>query len=86
MAAEIIEHLPQVSKEEVSSLTENKLVQGRRQELALLYIQEQGVISNAEYRALTSVSESTAMRDLEVLVEQGTLRAIGKKRGRKYMR
>lgn len=76
----------QPSKVEVSPPAESNLIQSRRQEIALLYIREHGVITNAEYRALTGISESTAMRDLEVLVTQGTLRAIGKKRGRKYMR
>lgn len=65
---------------------EPAMVQSRRQELALLYIQEHGAITNGEYRSLTGVSESTAMRDLEALVGQGTLRAVGKRRGRKYLR
>jgi predicted HTH transcriptional regulator len=73
-------------KAESKSEGEGILIQSRRQEIGLRYIQEHGAITNMEYRNLTGVSESTAMRDLEVLVEQGTLRAVGKRRGRKYLR
>jgi len=53
--------------------------------LALRYVHKHGAITNQQYRELTGVSESTALRDLERLVEQGTLRAIGKRRSRKYV-
>lgn len=65
---------------------EPERVQSRRQEVALEYVQQHGSITNKEYRAITGVSESTAMRDLEALVEQGTLRAVGHRRSRKYLR
>ncbi len=39
-------------------------------------------VLNREYRDLTGVSEQTAMRDLEMLVEQGTLKKVGKTRSR----
>src|SRR6266516_691449 len=41
-------------------------------------------VLNREYRDLTGVSEQTAMRDLEMLVEQGTLKKVGKTRSRQY--
>jgi ATP-dependent DNA helicase RecG len=56
----------------------------RRQVLAMRYVQEHGVITNREYRALTGVSENTALRDLEELVAKGILKKTGKTRGREY--
>lgn len=55
-----------------------------RQRLALLYIHEYGSITNKEYRAITGASENTALRDLDDLVEHGSLRGLGKRRARHY--
>lgn len=55
-----------------------------RLQLALQYVHEHGSITNKEYRAITGVSENTALRDLDQLVKLGSLRAIGKRRGRHY--
>jgi ATP-dependent DNA helicase RecG len=55
-----------------------------RQELALGYVQEHGAITNRAYRALTGVSDTTALRDLEALVRAGTLRGMGQGRSRRY--
>ena len=52
--------------------------------MAMRYIHERGSILNREYRELTGVSEQTALRDLEALVEQGMLKRIGKTRSRQY--
>jgi ATP-dependent DNA helicase RecG len=60
------------------------LEQERRMQLAMQYVQEHGVITNTFYRELTGVSEATARRDLEALVERGALRGMGKTRGRQY--
>ena len=60
------------------------LEQERRMQQAMQYVREQGVITNTMYRELTSVSEATARRDLEALVERGALRGTGKTRGRQY--
>jgi ATP-dependent DNA helicase RecG len=62
-----------------------ELTQSTRLELALRYVHEHGAITNKQYRELTGVAETTAMRDLEMLVERGALRAIGKRRGRHYV-
>ncbi len=56
----------------------------RRQELGFIYIREHGAITNLQYRALTGASANTALRDLEELVEQGSLRRIGKRRASRY--
>jgi ATP-dependent DNA helicase RecG len=58
----------------------------QRYRVALEYITQHGSITNREYRAITGASERTAARDLEALVEQGTLRAFGSRRSRKYLR
>ena len=60
------------------------LEQERRMQQTMQYVREHGVITNAVYRKLTSVSEATARRDLEALVERGALRGTGKTRGRQY--
>lgn len=56
----------------------------KRRATAMRYVQEHGSITNREYRELTGISEQTANRDLEGLVEQGDLIRVGQKRGRRY--
>lgn len=51
---------------------------------AVGYVNEHGSITNKIYRNLTGVSERTARRDLEVLEERGRLKALGKRRARRY--
>jgi ATP-dependent DNA helicase RecG len=58
----------------------------KRKAIAMRYVQEHGSITNREYRELTGVSEQTANRDLEALVELGGLLRVGEKRGRRYKR
>jgi ATP-dependent DNA helicase RecG len=58
--------------------------QKRRFPLAMRYVQEHGSITNGEYRQLTGVSINTALRDLEELVSRGSLKIVGKRRGRRY--
>jgi predicted HTH transcriptional regulator len=60
------------------------LAQEQRMQQAMRFVQEHGVITNTAYRELTGVSEATARRDLEALVERGALRGMGKTRGRQY--
>ena len=52
--------------------------------IALVRVREHEQITNREYRQLAGVSESTALRDLETLVERGSLQRVGKRRGRHY--
>jgi ATP-dependent DNA helicase RecG len=56
----------------------------RRKMVAMHYIQQHGFITNREYRALTGVSENTALRDLEEMAAKGVLKKTGKTRGRQY--
>ena len=67
-----------------ASSTELDFAREERQKLALRFVHEHGSIANKEYRTATGVSESTARRDLEKLVERGSLRAFGDKRTRRY--
>ena len=58
------------------SLTQMDL--SKRQINALLAITERGTITNREYRDLTSVSDRTALRDLNDLCIKGLLERVGK--------
>jgi len=60
------------------------LEQEQRMQQAMQYVRGHGAITNTVYRELTGVSEATARRDLEALVERGALRGTGKTRGRQY--
>ncbi len=48
------------------------------------YIQEHGSITTRQYYEIAGISERTASRDLEDLVARGSLKSVGKTRGRIY--
>jgi ATP-dependent DNA helicase RecG len=52
---------------------------------AMNYVHEHGSITNKVYRELTGVSDRTAHRDLEMLVERGRLKGIGQRAARRYV-
>jgi predicted HTH transcriptional regulator len=52
---------------------------------ALHYVQEHGFITNGIYRQLTGVTDRTAHRDLEKLVERGRLKGTGQRAARRYV-
>src|SRR5450755_4203093 len=58
---------------------EKRLVQ------ALHYVQEHGFITNGIYRQLTGVTDRTAHRDLERLVERGRVKGSGQRAARRYV-
>jgi ATP-dependent DNA helicase RecG len=72
--------IPKLTTEEKMALNAQE-----RQELALQYVREQGLISHKIYQELTGASESTATRDLKVLIANGALRQVGRGPGRKYV-
>ena len=75
------------SEEEPGSTTGIRTAQEQLEQrftLIMQYVREHEQITNREYRDLASVSESTALRDLETLVERGSLQRVGKRRGRHY--
>src|SRR5947209_6582324 len=78
----MLDVLPEVTSSAGSSHQQRILDQGIRIAMAMRHIHEHGSILNREYRELTGVSEQTALRDLETLVEQGKLRRVGKTRSR----
>ncbi len=51
---------------------------------AVQYVHEHGFITNKTYRGLTGVSDRTAYRDLELLVERGRLKSVGQRAARRY--
>lgn len=56
----------------------------RRLTEALSYVHTHGFITNSIYRELTGISDRTAHRDLETLIERGRLKGVGQKGARKY--
>lgn len=57
----------------------------RRLTEALDYVHAHGFITNSMYRQLTGVSDRTAHRDLEMLVERGRLKGTGQRSARRYI-
>jgi len=71
--------------ETLSTVTSTGIIeQKQRIKLAMDYVQQHGAITNREYRELTRTTDTTALRDLEILLERGVLKAVGKGRSRKY--
>lgn len=67
-------------------LTQNQSDQReRRLTQAIEYVQKYGLITNSIYRQLTGVSDRTAHRDLETLIERGRLKGTGQKAARRYV-
>ena len=48
------------------------------------HVQRHGSITNREYREITGAKDTTVLRDLEILLDRGVLKATGKGRSRKY--
>ncbi|MBA2394159.1 MAG: hypothetical protein H0V70_15635 [Ktedonobacteraceae bacterium] len=68
-----------------TTLPEQPLEHEQRLIKAVQHVNEYGFITNATYRELTGISDRTAHRDLETLVERGRLKGVGQKRARRYM-
>lgn len=56
-----------------------------RQQGAIVYLREQGQITNREYQSLFEVSYDTAHRDLRELLEKGLVKRRGKGRATYYV-
>ena len=72
-------HLEIVVQNRHAEQIENRLIK------ALNYVQEHGFITNGIYRQLTGVTDRTAHRDLEKLVERGRLKGTGQRAARRYV-
>ncbi len=59
--------------------------QKQRIRLAMEHVQRHGLISNREYREITGAKDTTVLRDLEILLDRGVLKAVDKGRSRRYM-
>jgi len=57
----------------------------RRLTKAMEYVQKHGFLTNSMYRQLTGVSDRTAHRDLEILIERGRLKGTGQRAARRYV-
>lgn len=64
---------------------EGMLSREDRSKLVLTYVREHGSITRQEYMKLANIAGNMAIQDLEVLVEQGSLRAVGQTRSRRYI-
>jgi len=71
--------LPEILTQNQSDQRERRLTQ------AIEYVQKYGFITNSIYRQLTGVSDRTAHRDLETLIERGRLKGTGQKAARRYV-
>ncbi len=65
---------------------QNRQSEQREQRLpkAIEYVHQDGFITNGIYRKLTGVSDRTAYRDLETLVERGRLKGTAQRAARRY--
>lgn len=61
-----------------------KLGLNDRQIKAVLFVKENGRITNKEYQILNSTGDRTALRDLENIIYQGVLKRVGDKKGAYY--
>jgi len=69
----------EILSQDQSAQREHRLTQ------ALDYVQKHGFITNSIYRQLTGVSDRTAHRDLETLIERGRLKGTGQRAARRYV-
>jgi len=55
-----------------------------RQVKAVLYVKEKGRITNKEYQEINNITDRTALRDLETLIQLNIIKRIGEKKGAYY--
>ena len=71
-------------KNKYSAHQVKKLGLNERQVKAVLYVVENGSITNSQYQQVCNTSERTALRDLEELIGKGVLVKTGLKKGTSY--
>src|SRR5215472_15689855 len=77
---EEVEHVPpEILSQSQADQRERRLTK------AVEYVQTYGFITNSIYRQLTGVSDRTAHRDLETLIERDRLKGTGQRAARRYM-
>jgi predicted HTH transcriptional regulator len=70
---------PEILSQEQSDQRERRLTK------AVEYVQKHGFITNSIYRQLMRVSDRTAHRNLETLIERGRLKGTGQRAARRYV-
>lgn len=70
---------PEIPSQNQSDQRDRRLIK------AVEYVQQYGFITNSIYRQLAGVSDRTAHRDLEMLVERGRFKGTGQKAARRYV-
>jgi ATP-dependent DNA helicase RecG len=70
---------PEIVSQDQSAQRERRLIK------AVEHVQQHGFITNSIYRQLTGVSDRTAHRDLETLIERGRLKGTGQRAARRYV-
>jgi ATP-dependent DNA helicase RecG len=70
---------PEIPSQNQTDQRERRLIR------AVEYVQQHSFITNSIYRQLTGVSDRTAHRDLEILIERGRLKGTGQKAARRYV-
>lgn len=70
---------PEIVSQDQSAQRERRLTK------AMEHVQKYGFITNSIYRQLTGVSDRTAHRDLETLIERGRLKGTGQRAARRYV-
>lgn len=63
----------------------NLFSSAERRQMAMEYVRQNGSISHKQYRELTGAAETTAIRDLEALIANGSLRKVGSGPKRRYV-
>lgn len=71
-------------KDYLNSEQLNKLGLNERQLKAIQFIKENHKITNSDYQTLCEVSERTALRDLDELINKKLLKKFGEKKGTYY--
>ncbi len=71
-------------KDNISTEQLNELGLSARQVKAVLFVKENGKITNNDYQSINEVSDRTALRDIEELVDRGILVKQGQKKGTIY--
>lgn len=62
----------------------SKLGLNERQVKAVMFVRDNGKITNKEYQDLNNITDRTALRDLDNLIKKGLFRRIGAKKGAYY--
>ena len=72
-------------KDKLNKENLKKLGLNDRQIKAIVYMKEKGSITNREYKSLFSITDCTALRDLNDLISKRLVQKRGVKKGTRYL-